>query len=187
MQNTIIFITGRKGCGKTTLAAKTARKLFMEGTRVLAVAPMGGFSLPGAAKVRGGDHTTLGNLRGRSAVVLPECDDDAERAFDFVWALQEDPREPIWLFVDEVQLYLGPHKPNPSLMKIVTYGRHRRISFVGITMMPAMVHKSLPGQADIKIIFQTTEPNALDYLRRFAGVDPESVAALSKFDYLVIQ
>ena len=185
MQNSIVFICGRKGCGKTTLASKMTRRLCRDGRRVLVVAPMGGFSVLGSPVIRDNDLARFAALKGRSALVLPESDDLARTAFAFAWQSQLERSSPLWLIVDEIDLYFGWRDPDPSLRDVVRYGRHRHINLIGISQRPANVHNDLLAQADRRIIFQTIEPNDLAYLKKYIGLDPELAQALPMFEYLV--
>jgi hypothetical protein len=183
LQNVITFICGRKGTGKTTIANKLAQKAFLS-RRVIVIAPMKGFFLRGVPKYSDFTDHEAGLLRGRSLILEPQDDGAALNLINFTWLTQENASAPLWLFIDEVDLYLSWQNPDPVLLKIIRYGRHRRISLVGVTQRPANVHKDLVAQADVKILFNTAEPNDLAYLRKYANVEPAVLQALRIGEYL---
>lgn len=183
--NRIIIICGRKGCGKTTMAHDIARRLYYDRRRFFFLSPHDEMALPGVPVIRSADRRRFELLDGRSALVVPENEDLAGYLFRFVWSLQESQRpRPLWLLVDEIDLWLSNHRPDPDLMKIVRYGRNRLISLVGIFQRCANVHNDLLAQSDDKIVFQVTIPSDLAYLQRFAGVDPDRIRALAQFEYV---
>jgi len=185
MRNNIVYITGRKGSGKTSLAHVLARRAYYSGARVVVVAPVGGISLPGAPVIRGSALPGVwGNLHGRSCVVIPEEDQVAEDAFSFCWHVQEKARAPLLLVVDEVALYLPPARLSVPLMRVIRYGRHRSISLVTTSQRPASVHNDLIAQADQRCLFAQSEPNDCKYLRQYTGVDLEALASLPDLSYL---
>lgn len=182
LQNVIAFICGQKGSGKTTLANSIAQHVF-NSRRVFVIAPMSGFTLRGVPKYKNFDSHEGLMLRGRSLILEPESDAAAKNLIQFVYLSQENSKEPAWVFIDEVDFYLPWQDPDPWLLKIIRYGRHRRISLVGITQRPANVHKDLVAQADFKFLFRAEEPNDVAYLKKYAGVDPAVLQGLRVGQY----
>jgi len=181
MQNRIMFITGRKGSGKTTYADKLASGLYLRGNRVIIVSPMGGFSLAGCESVTTLEQLVDPKLKDRSFVVLPSDDKLAEAAFLYAYTCGN-----AWLFVDEIDLYMSAYNCNESLQKIIRYGRHRRVSLVGISQRPANVHRDLTAQADILVMYQTHEPRDVDYLAvRIGKENAERLRSLPLFKPLI--
>lgn len=182
MFNTILFITGKKGCGKTTIANKVQEALALAGRRIIVVAPMGGFTVPGARQLSQDPEDLLfecSHSKGRNLLLEPESIESAEALFRFVWEVGN-----CWLFVDEVHLYLAPGAPS-SLLRIVQFGRHRGISLCGITMRPALVRKDLCANSDIRLLFCTDEPNDSLYLRKLCAVDPERLRSLGLGQFIL--
>lgn len=182
-RNIIIFICGRKFTGKTTLAQAIA-KLMYKRRRVIIIAPEGGFSLPGAPKKIQFNSTVASTLKGRSLILEPEDDSDSKNLINFIWDVQENSTEPVWLIIDEIDLLLSWRQPFGTLLKVIRYGRHRKINLIGITQRPANVHNDLLAQADIRILFQTTEPNDLTYLRKFTSAEPDDLQALVQGQFI---
>jgi len=179
VKNTIIAVVGKKGSGKSSLAEKVCRRLLANHFRLIVVEPHGdGFNFEGVPDISGEDAAEFESLRGRSCVVRAQCLEAAHNAFVFVWHAQEGSSVPVWLVVDEAQLYLNPHRPDEQLLQIIQFGRHRMISCLFVTQRPAHCHKDMFAQADRRVIFTTSEPNDLDYIRKYTGVDPERVQKL---------
>jgi len=180
-KNNIAFICGQKGCGKTFLAARLALSLYNAGRRVVCVAPMAGFKLPGCPVVRSSDIGFYYRYGAASLIVEPTEDRIAEVAFKYALDVGS-----LCLFVDEIDNYFSPHNPNPDLLRIIRYGRHFNLSLVGISQRPASVCKDLIAQADYKVIFRASEPNDLAYIRKWAGIEPERLQSLKKYQKIVL-
>lgn len=161
-QNRIIFITGRKGSGKSTYANKAAAALVAKGERVLVVDPMACFTLPGVPVFA--DPRQLSSVKFSSAILRADDDNAAVAAFVYAWHCGN-----IWLIVDEVDLYCSPYNSDPTLKRIVRYGRHKAINLIAISQRPANVARDVTAQADAIVIFSTTENRDLDYLRYRIG------------------
>lgn len=181
MQNRIVFITGRKGTGKTTVANAIARQAYLSGRRVIVIAPMGGFDLPGAPTVYDKAGVLSDRTNGRSFVLNPSNDDDALLAVEYAYGIGN-----VLLVIDEIDLYADVRAPQPLIMQIIRYGRHRAVSLIGISQRPANVVRDMTAQADYMIMFQSTELRDVAYLAdRIGPTDAEQVRALPQFQYLV--
>lgn len=184
-RNRIIVICGRKGCGKTTMMLNIARRLYYGNRgRMFVLSPHDDLRLPGLPVIRSVVPRQFELLRGRSALVIPSDDDLAGYLFRFVWFLQEKNPRPVWLLVDEIDLWLSAGRPDPDLMKIVKFGRNRNINLVAVFQRCANVHNDLLAQADDVISFQVRTPGDLDFLRKYAGIDPDRIKALREFEYI---
>lgn len=180
-KNNIIFICGQKGSGKTYLAANMARSLHSIGRRVICVAPMAGFALPGSPIIKTAEIGLYHKYKNASIVVNPTDDNIALTAFRYALTVGD-----LCLFVDEIDLYFSPFKPDDNLLRIVRYGRHFNLSLVAISQRPASVCKDLIAQADYKIFFRTTEPNDLAYLKKWSGIDPGRLQSLADRKKIVL-
>jgi SpoVK/Ycf46/Vps4 family AAA+-type ATPase len=181
MQNRIVFITGGKGSGKTTLADKIAKHLYYTKQRVIVVAPMGGFDLPGVPIVRNVQQLGSPEIKDRSFIVLPESDRLAEMAFLYAWTAGN-----CWLFVDEIDLYMNHMNADENLRKIIRYGRHRGVNLVAIAQRPANVHRDLTAQSDYIVIFSTVENRDVEYLaKRIGQENAEKIRRLPLYKPLV--
>ena len=181
MQNKIIYITGRKGSGKTTLAAELTQRKVDAGFRTVVVSPMGGINFVAPF------------VRTRAELLNPILDDSSfivqvDREFDltasvfkYVYLCGN-----ITLVVDEIDLYIPNGQPDEYLLNIIRYGRHKRIDLIGISQRPARVVRDLTAQADIICIFQSTENRDVDYLAgRIGRENADKIRGLNQFDYAV--
>lgn len=180
MQNRIIFITGRKGTGKTTVANALARQAYLAGRRVMIVAPMGGFDLPGAPTVYDKNGVLSDKTENRSFVLNASNDADALLVIEYAYMVGN-----VLLVIDEIDLYADVRAPQPLILQIIRYGRHRAVSLVGISQRPANVVRDMTAQSDYMIMFQSTELRDVAYLAdRIGPTDAERVRALPQFQYL---
>lgn len=178
MQNVIMFVTGRKGSGKTTFAAAMARSLYLDGHRVIILDPMNGFDLPGSPRVSAVADLPTDRIVGRSFLAMPGTDGRLPAAV-FLYAYTCGN---LTLVVDEVDLYLPHGGPDDNLLNIIRYGRHRGLNLIAISQRPANVVRDLTAQSDYIVMFQTSEPRDLDYLAGRIGKDnADKVAALPQF------
>jgi len=181
MTNKIIFITGRKGSGKTTLANRIANDYYLAGRRVICIAPMAGFDLSGAPTIFNRDELLSDKTDGRSFVLQPPDDMTALLGIEFGYRLGHTV-----IVVDEIDLYADCRAPHPLLLQIVRYGRHRAVSLIGISQRPANVVRDMTAQSDYIVMFQSTENRDLQYLADRIGSDnAEAVRQLPQFEYLV--
>lgn len=180
MQNRIIFITGRKGCGKSTYALRFAEQAAGSHTLVI-VDPMNCFGSLQLPDVRTRDELAAITRSGRRSFrVIPTVDESiVETVFEFCFHAQN-----LILIVDEVDLYLSHALPSPWLLKLIRYGRHQRVSLVAISQRPANVKRDLTAMADDVIVFAVTENRDLQYLsQRLSPTEINIVKRLPKFKH----
>jgi DNA helicase HerA-like ATPase len=177
MKNTIVFITGRKGSGKSTYAQKLASRIYAAGRRVVMLDPMNCFDLPGSPRIHF-RREIVERLWGRSFVAIPGNEPQfPETVFRWAYICGD-----LTLVIDEVDIYLPHAEPSLALLDIIRYGRHRRINLIAVSQRPANVKRDLTAQADYLVMFQSTEPRDLDYLAaRIGSQYRDSVAALPDF------
>jgi DNA helicase HerA-like ATPase len=181
MTNRIIFITGRKGSGKTTLSNEIAQTAMLGGRRVIVIAPMGGIELPGCPVISSLPELLEDKTRGRSFVVQPDSDELAAKVLQYGYLVGN-----CVLVVDEIDLYANNTSPMWETMNIIRYGRHRACSLVGISQRPANVVRDLTAQADYLIMFQSTENRDIEYLAGRIGPElGEQVRNLAQFEYRI--
>lgn len=182
MQNRIIFITGRKGSGKTTLANELARSAYYNRQRVIIVAPMGGFDLTGSPVIHQSTELLNNDIANRSIIAVPGSDVQLPRSV-MLYAYESGN---VTLFVDEVDIFCSAHFAEPALLNIIRYGRHRQVNLVAISQRPANVIRDLTAQSDFLVMFQSTELRDLEYLgQRIGRENSDQVARLDQFKYLI--
>lgn len=112
------------------------------------------------------------------------------------WAIQGAPDDIIegtrvaWrlgfclLVIEEIDIHCrGPWLPD-DLFRLVTMGRHRAVSLVGISRNAASVPKQFSAQRSTIVTFRQTEPPHLLAIRDY-GFDPAVVQTLGRDEYLV--
>lgn len=171
--NRITISLGRKGSGKSYHAHETQ----WTATRLLLLDTLGEHEIPGGVRFRSLDdlgkalvHVKAGEPAARFRFVYtPEGDTSLEEAF---WRMAELVRAlPNVLFVvDELGLYVDSHSfDSPAFEEIVRLGRHYGQSFHGLTHRPTDLPKLLRQGADCMYLFQTHEPDDIDYFARRIG------------------
>lgn len=176
-RNTIETILGRKGYGKTTLAAE----LLEDERRAIVLDTMGGYGHVVDRVVWGFDASVEAMLqaskerRFRLALRVYE-QDEWLGLLDMAWELED-----YLLVVEETSIVCGtPPFLHGELSKLVRFGRHRQISQIYIARRPTEIPRDLTAQSDHVITFQQTEPRDLQFLQAL-GFDPTQVAGLPKY------
>lgn len=179
--NTITTILGRKGMGKTTLAAE-----MMEGEpRVVVLDTMGGYGAS-ADVVWGRDESIKALLaaskKRRFRLALRVVDqDDMLDILDMSWELED-----YLLVIEETSLVCGtPPYLHRQLGMLVRYGRHRRISQIYIARRPTELPRDLTAQSDLLVTFHQKEPRDLQYLEA-NGFNAAHVASLPDYRVAVV-
>lgn len=182
MQNTIVFITGRKGSGKTTLANKMVNARFRAGERCLVVAPMRGIELSGEPVIMSVSDLLNPAYDNRSLNICPGNDPRLPAAaFLYAYTCGN-----CWLVVDEVDIWTSAQSCDESILNAIRYGRHRGLSQIYISQRPANVIRDLTAQSDYLFMFQSTENRDVEYLAaRIGRENAERVRRLKQFDYAV--
>lgn len=71
------------------------------------------------------------------------------------------------LVIEELWNYCSPYYIDPDLFKIIAYGRHKKINFIGISQRPAHIHRLVTSQANVIVSFKQYEPRDITYLGYF--------------------
>lgn len=168
MDNTVIFLCGRKGSGKSSLGKRIAR----DAPRVLALDTVGEFrEADGATIIDGRDESIRAILAHYKepkfflALRAPQTDE----MLDIMRMCYEVPDH--LLYVEETSWYCTPSQVPDELAQIVRYGRHRRISQLYVARRPSEIHRDLTAQADLVVSFNQSEPRDLAYLQARVGED----------------
>ena len=88
------------------------------------------------------------------------------------WAARD-----MWLHWEEVDVYIGPHRLPPNAYRIANMGRHRGLKLIACARRPARVSRDLTANASRLVMFSTTEPADVAYLRDLAGADAAAALA----------
>ncbi len=79
-----------------------------------------------------------------------------EILFKLVWNLEN-----VLLVVEECEIYVSPYSKSSSFLKLVRYGRHRKISIIGIARRTSELSLDLRSQGTRIISFKQTESSDL--------------------------
>lgn len=180
----IALVLGRRGYGKTTYIKKA---LIPASGRVLIFDTLGEYS-----DVARPSYTVVDFLSSverhqggyfRLSLVPLDAGDDPSIAFDLfvrtLWALGDCTG-----VVDEIDAVSSPTSVPGSLARSIRYGRHRSVSLVAASRRAAEVPRLLTSQADLIVSFNQSEPNDLDYLKRYVGAEfAASVSQLPPYEF----
>jgi hypothetical protein len=179
MTNYIITVFGKKGTGKTTLVKTVISRL----PRVVVFDTL--------AEYTGGvfiydpqsfiDYLKLNLDRLYKIVLRCDNDEDFSICFEACRAVYDGT-----LVVEEIDFYCSPTFIEPSLQKLIKYGRHRQINLIGVSRRAAEVNRNLTAQSDCIVTFQQEENRDIEYMsRRIGAENAESLRGLGKFEYRV--
>lgn len=192
--NTVELLFGRKGSGKS----HRARALALEYPRRLIIDPMreaggaGQGQLPGVVVrsfVDAVDYLRGVKDRPTFSLILRTMDpeDELQLVALAVHGEPEDPPLPdVVIYLDEIDRHCGPSTLPEPLHKLANYGRHFRVSLIGVARSPKRVHRDLTRAADAIHVGRMNEPADIDYLNDFIGSDLcERARQLQDRDFIV--
>ena len=109
---------------------------------------------------------------------------DPEQEFDKichqVWLCEN-----MTFLVEEVDRYARPLAMTLPFKEIIQRGRHRDITFIGVTQRPHGVDKLITSQAKAMYIFNTTEPRDINYFKEVIGEGViEKFTDLKEYEYV---
>ena len=89
------------------------------------------------------------------------------------------------LAIDEVDMFIPIHCNCEYTLNLIKRGRHCGVSIYGTSRRPPEVSRLFSSQAHRIICFAMNEPNDINYLRQFIGVDnAEKIKQLQKYEYV---
>lgn len=148
------FVTGSRGCGKSTLTRARIANLSARGVSVWVIDPMLEHSLPiGGRRIR--PNAALLDSEGMTADgPLYDLTDDVFRE---AW-LRKDRTRPVVVVCDDLNLAVKRGQQGPPFLNLcVMEGRHRNVGFVMCVRRPAEVPRNYSSQADHWAVFRTRE------------------------------
>jgi hypothetical protein len=178
MQNLIVTVLGRKGCGKSTLV----REITREWKRVVILDYLGEYGSGIGATVHEGLRASVAALvhwspRPRFCCSLRVDDlDDALDVLEVAGAMRD------YLLVVEEASWICSASHIPSqVARLVRYGRHHGISQLYVAQRPTMVHRDVTSQSDVIVSFQQHEQRDVAYLSSILGADADRLPQLPQF------
>lgn len=163
----VAVVVGKRGYGKSSLA----RWLVTQMPRAMVLDPMG-HDYAGDAIVATGAElaAALHERRGRdrwTVVMRPAADSDVAA----YWSIARRALSDCWLVVDEIDRWATPAAMPEDVRWQINYGRHRRLSLLGIARRPHRVARDLTAAADCILALRVTERRDLDYLAEYMPTD----------------
>jgi len=175
----IKLIMGKRGSGKSYLA----KKMIQAASRLLVYDPMGeyfgGVVVDDFLELR---DFWLKVYRGRFRIIYRPIDAEAEFApiCRLAWACEN-----LTFLIEEVQTFCNPRSICTDFKAIIAKGRKKEIEVIGVTQRPAEISKLLTSQAKEMYIFNTTEPNDIEYFKNTFGSEfVEKMSALQQYEFV---
>jgi len=178
MQNLIVTVLGRKGCGKSTLV----REITRDWKRVVIIDYLGEYGGNVGATVHEGLRASVQALvrwapQARFCCSLRLDDmEDALGVLEVCGAMHD------YLLVVEEASWLcsAAHIPQ-QLARLVRFGRHRGISQLYVAQRPTMVHRDVTSQSDVLVSFNQHERRDVAYLQSILGDQAERLPSLERY------
>lgn len=180
--NKVILIYGKRGSGKSTLA----KRIISHFKRVIVFDPLSEYA---------GD-TIVNSLELFAETVTPLSDSDAftivcrfvhesleetTLAYDYaariVWDIGD-----ILLVLEETEMFLDSFNKDSFINYLISFGRHRNVSLVGIGRRPAEIAVKLRSQFTSVFSFTQSEPRDLYYFEQL-GFDTAELSTLEQFEF----
>jgi len=174
LNNYIITIIGRKGCGKTTLAKEL---LTLTEKPIVIIDTIKEYTI--------GLDIYITNLhkyfrRHRFIIRLtPENEPELNRILNFVYT-----KGNCQVLIDEAGYWQTPYYCPAGIDRILRYGRHKGIDIIQVVRRPAELNRLSTAMTDVFYVFKTTEPKDLEYLGRIDSRLPELVKNLDRYEYI---
>ena len=97
-----------------------------------------------------------------------------------VWACGD-----VTILIEECDRYAQFQRMCLPLKEIIQRGRHKNIALIGVTQRPPSIDRLLTSQAKKMCIFNTTEPNDIQYFREVIGdAVVTKIEQLKQYEYV---
>lgn len=185
-QNNILAIFGKKGSGKTFFTKKLLdRKIF--GKRILILDSLDEYENADiiCEDIQSFSEQLAKHYQDETFIIsyVPK-DEKVESFFQIVYSCHN-----VLIVTEELDLFCNSYYIDPYLSRILRYGRHKNISFIGISRRPAEVHRDLITQADALLTFRQNQFREIDFFKRFFPIgsrDAEKIANLKTGEKVLI-
>jgi hypothetical protein len=80
--------------------------------------------------------------------------------------------------------YWRKYRRGPALDRIVNFGRHSHVAFIGVSRAPQDTWRRLRGQAGRMLVFNMDDDLEMDAVRSRMGKETDRLPSLGKYEYL---
>ena len=181
-----ILILGKTGSGKSCLAKSLLKKY----DRYIVFDTMDEYtdgviveSLGELAKLWRKCHT--GNFRIIYRPRRPE--EDVEAIAKLVYECEN-----LTFLCEEIDLFGSAYKISDEMSDILRRGRHKEITFIGVTQRPFGINRLITSQSKEIYVFATNEPRDQDYLKQLLSTSQiaeqdvlDRLGELKQYEYLL--
>lgn len=179
VQNRILTVIGRKGCGKTTLV----KAMLFDKTRLVIIDSIAEYDGLGLPVLIPDLERALDKPQFRVRV-FPQCQEDVDYIAGVCYATGEASGA-IWVCQDEAGKWQNPSDITPNVKALLNYGRHAHVNQIYAVRRPVELHRDTTAQTDAFYIFNTVEPRDVDYLAGVIGrANAESLKNLAHYEYV---
>lgn len=85
---------------------------------------------------------------------------------------------------EEIDSFCTPTEIRPDFANIIQRGRHKNITFYGVSQRPYGINRIISAQSKEIYTFQQSEPRDIEYLTTYIGQDVEKVRELPQYNFL---
>lgn len=171
------MVLGKTGSGKTTLA----KELLNRHRRVLVIDTA--HEYPGTVSYAFDDLVDSLNLCGADSFILtlrPEDPLDVEYMFRLAWVLGS-----CCVVLEEADQWVSSASMSDDLAKLISMGRHRKISVIAVARVVPEIPIQLRRQFTEFYSFRQSEPRDLQLLSAY-GFNAEELASLPDHEYRTV-
>ncbi|MCX7698999.1 MAG: hypothetical protein N2114_05990 [Candidatus Goldbacteria bacterium] len=173
MNNKIVCIFGKKGTGKTTYIKNNILN-FSEYKRILIIDILDEYTILKINKIY--EINKFIKNYDFSIRIIPENEEEYNFICEYIFNTEN-----ITVVFEEAAFY----PVNEYILKLVRFGRHKKINQIYITQRPYDINRNITAMADEFIIFNTTEPRDLDFFKKILPpIAVEKIKTLPKYHYL---
>lgn len=180
VKNEIAVILGRKGQGKSTLAAELSSKL----SKVIIIDSLNEYKDNVRLEI---DRDLKKNLdfffSHSSEFKISFCPETTQEFDDLLEVLKR--YSDYTLLLDEIGLWSTPSYIPEPLYWLLRFGRHNRINQIYIARRPPELNRMITALADKFYIFNIIEPRDLEFISKILGEDiTDKIKNIKKFSYI---
>lgn len=147
MTERITLIFGKTGTGKTTFA----KSIVKNEQRLICIDPLAEFDYEVFTDFESAYNYLTVNETFKVSIRFTN-DLDFEYLFKLIFELEN-----ITLLLEEAEIYISPSVRSSEFLRLVRYGRHRKINIVGIARRSAELSRDFRSQTNRIVSFKQTD------------------------------